>query len=76
MAGDNAIIKFSINGNRREISFDAFCNIFGFPTGGLTEKNILEEIRHQSASIWPLISVNGNTDFLRSKIAAIQSPVL
>ena len=33
MAIDNPMIKFSINGNRHEISFDEFCNIFGFPAG-------------------------------------------
>ena len=62
VAGDNAIIKFSINGNRHEISFDEFCNIFGFPAGGLIDKNISEEIRVQSAPIWPLISMNGDTN--------------
>ena len=70
------LIKFSINGHRREISFDEFCNIFGFPAGRLIDKTISEEIRHQSASIWLLISVNGNTDFLRAKIATIQNPTI
>ena len=75
-ARGNAIIKFSISGHRHEISFDEFCNIFGFPAGELIDKTISEEIRHQSASIWPLISMNDNTDFLRAKIAIIQNPTI
>ena len=70
----NNTVSYSIAGTRQTITFEEFCDCFGFSHDGDRRPN--ELLLATSSTTWGKISVHGNADYARKKISTIQNPTI
>ena len=63
-----------MSGIRRYVSFQAFCDSFGFSVEG--DLGVTEAVSAESLATWERISVLRNTNYARQKITTIQNPTI
>ena len=72
--GKQCTVGFSINNQQYELSFEQFCDAFGFSYDG--EPIITNAYSVSSGNAWAAISVNGGRDFYQKKMTTIQNPTI
>ena len=72
--GTQCMVSFDLNHQHYDITFEQFCNTFGFPHDG--ETKITNAYSQSCAAAWEAISTHGDRNFYQKKMTTIQNPTI
>ncbi|KAK1698937.1 hypothetical protein QYE76_015634 [Lolium multiflorum] len=72
--GRDTTVSFSLNSTPHCLTFEKFCDCFGFSTTG--ELEITEEVILEASEPWRHIFVHRNLNYMRKNSATIQNPTI
>lgn len=72
--GNACTVSFTINQRPYKITFQQFCEAFGFPQEGVS--TFTNSYSISSWETWEVISVNSGRDFYQKKMSTIQNPTI
>jgi hypothetical protein len=70
----NCTVSFNLNHNRYNITYQQFCDCFGFSHEG--ETSLTDEITFESMAKWEHISVHRDMEYAKKKMTTIQNPTI